>query len=145
MSLHVLSSIAFRINISDIHPGSIRNRYFFMIIPEHFGLLYPPTGSIRNRIIRPSCNGDEVRKHALYEKSSERVGLPRFHLGLVLGGIFIKCFVFNMNSLEGLKMKIMLSNFISKIYNTKYKSYESMARALISGQESDFLLLQEFF
>ena len=25
------------------------NRYFFMIIPEHFGLLYPPTGSIRNR------------------------------------------------------------------------------------------------
>ena len=80
---------------------------------------HPGSTVIRNRIIRPSRNGDEVRKHALYEKSSERVGLPRFHLGLVLGGIFIKCFVFNMNSLEGLKMKIMLSNFISKVYNTK--------------------------
>ena len=77
-------------HISDYSSRINPEQIFFLHIPEHFGL-YPSAGSIRNRIIRPSCNGDEVRKHALYEKSSssssESRGLPRFHLGF-LSGIF---------------------------------------------------------
>ena len=112
------------------HPGSIRNRYLFIFDPD-FGLY--PAGSIRNfrMIIRPSCNGDEVRKHALYEKSSESSssrGLPRFHLGF-LSGIFSEIIM----QIQRVRESIVLMEGSVVVRADQYSShcYENMRQDIV--------------